>query len=193
MNRYEWLDKRIPKVTVPEGKSGDWEVRRHETADSPITAFRERHFCPGVYTQLRRKGALWMSDTPAERMDHLDFIRAAKGHVLISGLGIGVCIGPVLAKPEVESITVLEIAPEVIELIAGHYADPRLTVVETDALTWKPPKGIRYGAVWHDIWRDICADNLPEMHTLNRRYARKADWKSCWSQDLIRRYERRYA
>jgi hypothetical protein len=182
-----YLDKEIPKVSVPEGSSGPWTIKRVEIPDSLVSRFRERHFEPGVYTQLLRGRALIMSDTPAERWDHLDFVRAAKGDVLISGLGLGMCLGAVLLKAEVSSVTVLEISPDVIKLVAPSYPDPRVTIVETDARTWKPEKGRRFGAVWHDIWDDICRDNKPEMTAFNRRFARLAEWKGCWSQDLIGR------
>lgn len=182
----EWLDNIIPKVTVPEGARGRWKVERFDVEDSVVMRFRERHFEPGRYTQLSRGGCLIMSDTPAERHDHLPFVRAATGDVLISGLGLGMCLGAALRKSDVRSITVLEIDQDVIDLVGPHYRDDRLTIINTDARQWQPPKKLRFGAVWHDIWDNICGDNLPEMHALNRRYGRRADWKGCWSQDLIR-------
>jgi len=186
----DYLDQLIPKVTVPEGVSGDWSVERFEIPDSMVAAFRERLFKAGVYTQLRYRDRLIMSDTPAERLDHADFVRNAKGNVLISGLGLGMCLGAVLRRLEVSSVTVVEKSPDVIRLVAPYFqGDARLIVINADIMTWKPPKDSRYGAVWHDIWSDACADNLPQMATLNRRYARKSDWIGCWSQDLLRRVQ----
>lgn len=181
-----WIDNLIPKVSLPEGKRGLWSIRHVDVEDSLVNRFRERHFQPGRYTQLfhDRRG-LVMSDTPAERYDHSDFVRRATGHVLISGLGIGMCVGAVLRKKDVLSVTVIEIEPDVIALTGPHYVDDRLEIVNADAREWSPPKGRRYGAVWHDIWDNICRDNLKEMQTFNRRYARRADWKGCWSQDLM--------
>jgi hypothetical protein len=31
-------------------------------------------------------------------------------------------------------------------------------------------KGKRYDMVWHDIWDDICSDNLEGMAKLHRKY-----------------------
>lgn len=184
-----YIDKLIPQVNIPEGVSGPWEVKRVEIKPSPAF-FRERFFRPGVYTQLYRGRTLVMSDTPAERYDHAGFVRSATGDVLISGLGLGMCLGAVLLKPEVTSVTVVEISEDVIRLVAPSYPDPRVTIVHADTRDWRPPRGVRFGAVWHDIWDDICADNRPEMTALNRRYARIADWKGCWSQDQIDRHRR---
>lgn len=182
----EWIDRLIPKVSIPEGSRGLWSVRRIEIGDSVAMRLRERHFRPGTYTQLvhKRRG-LVMSDTPAERYDHVGFVRAATGDVLMSGLGIGMCLGGVLQKDTVKSVTVIEIDPDVIELVAPHYSDPRVTIINADVMSWRPSAGTQFDAVWHDIWDDICADNKSQMATLNRRYARKAKWKGCWSQDLL--------
>lgn len=55
-----------------------------------------------------------------------------------------------------------------------------MQIINADAFAYKPPKSKRYGAVWHDIWANICADNLPEMHKLHRKYGRIADWQGSW-------------
>lgn len=185
MARFEWLDEIFPKVTIPEGTAGPWVVKRVEFKEG-IMSFRERHFAPGIFTQLFRDRQLVMSDTPAERLDHLPFVKAASGDVLISGLGIGMCLGAVLKKPGVSSVTVIEIDPDVIALVGPYYTDPRVKIINADILSWKPPKSQHYQAVWHDIWDDICTDNKGDMALLNRRYATKADWKGCWSQDQLK-------
>ena len=180
------LDDTIPKVNLPEGRKGPWQIERVTIEDNPILRIRERLFKPGTYTHLRHDHrGLVMSDTPAERYDHYRFIQIAQGRVLISGLGLGMCVGALLRKGEVTSVTVLEIDPDVIALVAPHYEDDRLTVIETDALEYKPPKGSRFNYVWHDIWDSICLDNRPQMTKLNRRWTRYADWYGCWSQNLL--------
>jgi CRP/FNR family transcriptional regulator, cyclic AMP receptor protein len=57
---------------------------------------------------------------------------------------------------------VIEISEEVIALVAPYITDHRLRVVHGDALKWMAPRGLRWNVVWHDIWDDICADNLNE-------------------------------
>jgi hypothetical protein len=185
-NRFDWLDAKIPKVAIPAGASGRWRVEVVDIPDSFTARVRERDFAPGRFTQLWRGGTLVMSDTPAERLDHLPFVRAARGHVVIGGLGLGMCLGAVLLKPEVTAVTALEISPDVIALVAPHYGDPRVRIIEADARTWTPPKGERLGAAWFDIWDGICRDNLREMTALNRRYGRRADWHGNWAEELAR-------
>jgi hypothetical protein len=40
---------------------------------------------------------------------------------------------------------------------------------------------------WHDIWNDLCGDNLPLMARLNRRYGRSVEWQGAWGQSWLRR------
>ena len=109
-----------------------------------------------------------------------------KGNVLVNGLGLGIYAQAVLEKPDVQKATVIEIAPEVIELVGTHLLDKygdRLEIIQADALEWRPPPRTRYDVVWHDIWDDICRDNLAAMKTLHRRYGRRCDWQGSWSRD----------
>jgi spermidine synthase len=93
-----------------------------------------------------------------------------------------------LRKPEVEHVTVVEQSEDVIKLVASHYEGPRVTIVHADAMTYQPPTGAKFGAVWHDIWDDICADNLDEMKILHRRYGRRTVWQGSWARELCERY-----
>lgn len=129
-----------------------------------------------------------MTDTPMEISDHLSFVYRAKGHVLINGLGLGVCVQGALDKPEVTKATVVEISPDVIALVADHYRErygERFEVIQADAFTWTPPPRVRYGACWHDVWMNLCGDNLPQMKQLHRKYGRKCDWQGSWGREQI--------
>jgi spermidine synthase len=134
-----------------------------------------------------------MSDTPAECHDHWEPYCEARlrgGHVLIHGLGLGMLLNRILRDTEC-AVTVVEKSADVIQLVAGHYTErhaDRLTIVEGDALTWQPPRDVRYTVVWHDIWDNICADNLPDMHRLHRRFGRRCDWQGSWSRAILEAY-----
>lgn len=189
-----WYEKY--KVGVPEGTAGDWKVERFTVhkADADFGRLRmvvtgvNRYVPEGSYTCLRYNGSLVMSDTPDEISDHLDPIRKATGRCLVNGLGLGVVVQAMLNKDEVEHVTVIEAAPEVIKLVGPHYQErfgDRLTIVQADAYEWSPPKGVRYACVWHDIWNDLCTDNLPFMHKLHRKYGRRTAWQSSWGRELL--------
>ena len=181
-------------VDVPPGKKGDWEVSRFcvSASDIAIHNMREpaRSITPGDYTRLTHGGEVVVSDTPAECRDHFPLFGHLIGNMLINGLGIGVALQGALDQQAVEHVTVIEIAEDVITLVAGHYQErygARLSVIHADALFWKPPKGTRYDAVWHDIWPTICGDHWHEMKRLHRRYGHWCNWQDSWCRSQIRR------
>lgn len=202
----------IKKVDVSEGKRGLWRIERFTVdergaqvhnmiavRDARMTGAVPRSIVPGRYTRLWHDDEVIMSDTPAEMREHLPIVRAARGQVLINGLGLGLVVAACLEKPEVEHVTVVELAPEVIELVGPHYQaryGSRLTIVQADALTWELPEGAHYAAVWHDIWPDVSPDNLLPMRQLREKYRGRTDWQGCWCYSYCVRmaeFERRRA
>lgn len=184
-------------VSVPDGERGPWKVEtftidKHQEAMSRIRAMQHplEAVSAGTYKRLTRNGSVIMSNTQMEIRTHSYFIaRAAKGSILINGLGLGMALTAILLKPGVTDVTVIEKDRDVIALVGPHFkSDPRVTIIWSDAMKWQPPKGKRYHAVWHDIWDDINEDNLPAMKTLTRRYARRTDWQGCWAREHIGRH-----
>lgn len=183
------------KVDVPEGVSGDWSVSRFEVTESEGTLFnlrlirdgqRRRVVPVGTYTRLSRKGeGVVMSDTPAEAWEHVRLMRVASGHVLLNGLGLGFALKALLSKPEVGSVTVIEKSADVIALVKPSIHDERVSIINADALTWRPSKGQRFDTVWHDIWTHISRDNKSQMTSLRRAYGRRCKWQSCWSEEYL--------
>jgi len=191
------------KVDVPDGKSNDWRVEtfivKEDDFEMKLFNLREmfnsgRYISPGTYKRLVCNGDVVMSNTPAEIIDHIYFIERAKAgsHILINGLGLGVCLKAILESDKVESVTVIENSEDVINLVAPSFAhDKRVNIVHADAFTWKPPKHVRYSCVWHDIWPTICTDNLEEMAKLHRKYGKKCDWQGSWCKELTKYHKRR--
>lgn len=195
-----YIDSIIPSVThLPEMSRGAWRIERKTVAEprqiDKIRALMNGHqrWVPaGTYTGLFRGDVIVMSDTPDEKRDHLLFVRAAAGSVLIMGLGIGMVLQAVLAKPEVTDVTVIELDPDVIAMVAPYYPDPRVTIINADALDWRPEKGRVFDAAWFDIWDEISEDNLDAMKLLTRRFGRLARWKGSWGREQIERDRRRW-
>ena len=192
---YELLRTRS---TVPQGRRGDWSVERfvvdragamQHNVREVIRGFSEsRLIVPGAYTRLVRNNTVVMSDTPAERAEALDLLRAAKGNMLINGLGLGWTVEACMKKNSVNHITVVEISPEVIELTGNHLLQEfpgRLTIIQHDALTFKAPRGQFFDVVWHDIWDEIVSDNYEEMKTLHRKYGKRCGWQGSWCREEV--------
>ncbi len=185
-------------VDVPDGVSGDWEVSTfaidrdgaaaHNLRCAIQPRLNGREVQVGEYKKLTRNGETIMSNTRAETIDHLEFLGNVAlygGDILINGLGLGVALTEILQGDDVKSVTVIENSADVIALVAPTFEkDPRVTIIHADALEWKPPKGKKYTVVWHDIWDNICANNLPDMHKLHRKYGRRAEWQDSWCRYL---------
>lgn len=187
-------------VDIPCGRSGQVEVRRFDVSprDAAIFALRSprRAVEPGTYTGLYRNDTLWMSDTQAERRDHLGFLRAAyrRGaeRVLINGLGLGMVRAPLYLIDSVRHVDVVEIDRDVIALVEPHYQamaatrGKTLTVHHGDAYEIKWPVGTRWDVAWHDIWPTLTTDNLSQMTRLHRRYGARVRWQESWCRSWLR-------
>lgn len=193
-------------VDLPEMNIDGMRVERFEIDDGLDNMMEALKFgrgtTRGIYTKLIVDGRLWMSDTDAEKRDHMGVLfeiqqREAK-RVLINGLGLGMVIRAALTFDHVEHVDVVELDARVAEYIGGHYAqDPRVHIHHADAYLksrdW--PTGTTWDVAWSDIWPDLCTDNLGDMARLRRSYGRRTQWHECWGRELLlsrRRQERRY-
>ena len=141
---------------------------------------RGRFVPAGTYTGLfegSKSTDPWMTDTPDELEDHFSFIHGAHGDVLITGLGLGVVTRGCLINENVRSVTVVEISPDVITLVApwlraftDSLPSKRLTVIQGDAMLWTPlDDRPGFSCTWHDIWQFICETNMEDFAELRER------------------------
>lgn len=100
-------------------------------------------------------------------------IEAAQGDVLITGLGIGYILIPILAKPEVRSVTVIEKCQDVVDLVLPYLAHPKLTVILADAFEWVPSGA--YDTMWFDIYPHDEAVGITLLN-LYTPYLRPGGW-----------------
>jgi len=194
--------RRWEMFVIPNGQSGEWRVETFEVSEEDVAlenmrmtwklGMGRRTISPGKYQRLMRGSVVVMSNTDAEINDHRHAMYKMRDseNVLINGLGLGVVLRDILDSDTLKSVTVIEISEDVIRLVGPTFQDDeRVNIVCCDAFKYKPPKGIRYGVVWHDIWDYICADNLLEMHRLHRKYGKRADWQGSWCRSLCEMYK----
>lgn len=201
------MDFKFGTVTVPDGQSANWRIDSKTLTEDDVLLANLRHIrdgnaylvCPaGTYRRLlhRVRGVI-MSNTPMEINTAREAIRDAKGHVLVNRLGLGMVVEAMLHKPEVLSVTVVEIDEEVVSLVWPHISkvafdcgNKHVHLAVADAEAFKPPTMAEYGYVWHDIWDQIDDDNLPQMTRLVRKYSRIAEAQGCWSREQARKLRR---
>lgn len=108
----------------------------------------------------------WMTVEPSEIESFKDFISEAKGNVCICGCGLGYVAYMLSIKEDVESVTVVEINPDVIEMFETHILPQfknkgKIRVVKADALEYLQNTNLSsFDYVNVDIWRDTL-DMLP--------------------------------
>ena len=197
-------------VDVPTGKKGAWRLEHFETemgVQMMHFAFRDgRPVGLGRYSKLVGPTGLFMTDTPAEVRDIRGALPGrASGALLVSGLGLGLLLQVLYRQKRLASgsakkpkdepepfhhVTILEKEQDVVDLVAQHYLKrhPGLRVICADAFTWEPDR--KFDWAWHDIWPDMCADYLPQMAKLRRRYAKHMTAPKrqlCWAEHQMRR------
>ena len=104
------------------------------------------------FCQLTIGGVGWMYDTYHERIMNEIAVTQATGDVLIGGLGLGMILHPILAKPEVCSVTVLENSEHVAALVMpslDHIAGREKLRLQMCDATQELPAG-DYDAIWLD-------------------------------------------
>lgn len=167
---------RVPASIACPQEAGPWTIRRTKIGplERGVPAIvritgpdRESFVTLERWTDAtihQGRGEIVMDDGDRELRRHLPIWMAARGHVLKTGLGLGCVVRGLLAKPDVERITVVEIDPDIMRLVAPWFAvEPRVEIIHADALTWEPPTGVRFDYAWHDIW---CEGNkgLQRLH-----------------------------
>lgn len=138
----------------------------------PKLGYFDREF---VYPTILENGQNWMSVTPNEVETMKKDILDAKGRVLTFGLGLGYFAYKVALKPEVESVTIVEINDAEIDLF-NKYILPqfsckdKIKVIKADAYKFAKenyPKR-QYDYVYVDIWHDV-GDGM-EMYKKMKSY-----------------------
>ena len=191
---------------IPVSQSGKWQIQ-HQTATEEKADFKRRMgairgdwtwrgFEAGTYCILTNSngfaGEIMMSDTWLERITNQDILREARGDVLLAGLGIGLVPAGIISK--VNSLTIIELEPDVIKLIElplRHYLGKqfnKLIIIQADIFRYVPTQ--KFDIIYFDIWQDLCGDNYAETKTLHKRYRKwlnKDGWMNSWMRDEFRR------
>lgn len=179
---------RVPKSVRPK-TFGVWTIQRRPRSDLAARFGFEVGFPD--YTLLYKltqstmhqpPGEIVMEDSVRELRRHLPIWLAARGRVLITGLGLGCVVRGLLVKSEVEHIDVVEIDAGIIKAIAPTLEhDPRVHIHHGDALTYKFPdqERVQWDFAWHDIHTDDKA--LQVLHAdLLARYKPRCQQQGAW-------------
>ena len=128
-----------------------------------------------------------MINTPDIVEDFEEFLTIAEGHVLINGLGMGMCNVHLLDKKSLKSLTVIEYNEDLVNFIKPFFQhEDRCQIIHADAFEYEPPKGAKYDYVWHDVWTHQSATNVAQIEKLRNKYNEIASWQGAWREDKCR-------
>jgi hypothetical protein len=97
----------------------------------------------------------WMSYTPSEVASQRTGIGAARGNVMLGGLGMGWLLRKVLERKNVKHVTVVECEPAFINRFGPAFeaAFPgRVEFVDSDAIGFAAEHHARFNSILMDIW-----------------------------------------
>jgi hypothetical protein len=132
----------------------------------------------------------WMSMSPMEIESQELGCRAAFGHTVVMGMGMGWATANSALQPDVTAVTVVEFDPEVIAMIGEigvfeqlpHDAKAKITVVRGDALTYTPD--IPVDTLLADIWMPINGDGREDQVRAMRANT-GASRVYFWGQEMV--------
>lgn len=188
------------QVNIPESEYMGMRVKTFMVQEWENEAYgyndQGRASRPGIYTGLEELQAngrwkIWMTDTDAERRDHIPFMRMAVDlkaeRLLVNGLGLGMVIKAALSLPHTKHIDVVEIDERVIHLVGPWYDPNRVHIHHADADVQRSlwPRGTKWDVAWHDVWPDGSPSHKPLMLRLMRSYVKRVKWQGAWDYDNI--------
>ena len=178
--KYE-NDPYYKNISLDEIKDGGWEIKKesylpyrgvicHDMILSdgyrevpPLGFFTEKFSFPAIL----ENGNEWMTLTPVDLDTCEEAIKEAHGKVVTFGLGLGYYAYMAAMKEEVESVTVVELSPDVIRLFEGHILPKmpcrdKIKIVNMDAFKYaeKVMPSEDFDLAFVDTWRDA-SDGAP--------------------------------
>ena len=86
-----------------------------------------------------KRGRIVMSDSGYLQKLYAPVVEAAHGDVLLLGFGMGFTLLPIMNKPEVTSVTVVEREQEILDLCASQLKlNDKVRITLDDAITYEP-------------------------------------------------------
>jgi hypothetical protein len=183
----------LPAPQSPEyrcGGYGKWKLRAkaEQTFERGyFTGFAAEP--PGHY--IVKDGHIWMSTSRLERESHAIHLKQAQGNVVVCGVGMGLYLFNIAAKPQVEQVVAVDLDWAVVDLVrnaTGFDSWPgrdKIRFVHRNALDLTPAD-IGLGQVdylYVDIWPEL-GDPMALSQTQAIQSVVKARSVGWWGQEI---------
>lgn len=126
--------------------------------------FRVRKPIPCISLQQRRNGKWrdWMVDDPPQYRAMQIYAEQSRGRVLTTGLGLGLIVHELAKNPKVESVTVVELSQEVVDLVEP-YLPKGIEIVVDDFYHFTEETARQWDTIIVDLWVSSSADEKREL------------------------------
>ncbi len=208
LNREKYINNPYYKnISLEDIKDGNWEIRWEEykayrgvICDDMIIKEDFSEIPPlGYFTESFRFPAIleggneWMTLTPVDLDTCEEAIEASHGRVVTFGLGLGYFAYMASEKEEVESVTVVELSEDVINLFKKHILPQmpnrhKIKIVSSDAFKYAEEVMPRekFDLAFVDTWRDA-GDGVPMYKRMKALEHLSPDTKFIyWVEGMLR-------
>ena len=167
-------DTYFQNIKIPADMRGEWSLKTESL--KPFEAFvcndivvtEDRRMIPQIgffkeeytFPAVLENGREWMTLLPNEMVTSYPAINAAHGRVLTFGLGLGFFAYHASQKENVESVTVVDISDDVIDLFQTHILPQfphkeKIKIVKMDAFDFAETQMAgNFDFLFADIWHD---------------------------------------
>jgi hypothetical protein len=137
-----------------------------------------------------------MSSHASEIVSCKDFLDQSYGDILNFGLGLGIVIFPLLDDPIVNSIKIVELDKELIELISPYIKERdihnKVSIIHGDAFTYYRELKEKFDTIFFDIWPTLYRKTIDEIEYLHKVYSENLKTKESlmlsWCYDDMKKY-----
>jgi hypothetical protein len=134
-----------------------------------------------------------MSSNLFERLTNQNFINAAKGDVIVFGLGLGLILFPLLEDDEITSITVIDKSVDIIDnlgpIIKNYDVNNKLTIINGDVFTYyQQLNETKFDVMYFDYWNFVDSTIYNDMEILKELYKnniKETGQIMYWCEDLF--------
>lgn len=134
-------------------------IQTKEGRQIPQIGFFDKEF---IFPAVLENNRIWMTITPNEIETMKDAVDGAFGNVLTFGLGLGYYAYMVSEKENVESVTIVDMNEDVIQLFKKYVLPQfknahKIKIIKADAFEYaqKHMSNGKYDFVFTDLWHDV--------------------------------------
>lgn len=158
-------DKKVGKVTFFKREYLPYETFIYDEADESEDITHEEKLNLGFFDKpfsfpaIRKNGEVWMSLIPHEILTMEKAIARAKGNAITFGLGLGYFAFMASKKQEVNSLTIVELDPEVISLFKSTLLPlfphkEKIILIQGDAIEFAKNEHKTYDSLFVDTYHN---------------------------------------